>query len=516
MQIPTSSQSGKRIQSVKSTEQLASDIQPVGSFKPTQSTSDIPKINKPTDIIQQQTPEPLPQTAEPMLPNVSNANTSSSASASGHILPDKEDSDSPSLVPGTANRQLPIEENPTMDFLQEPTSQSNLVPTSAEPSQLTSGCKTSDVPVTSIQDEFNSHIAPVSRQSVNQPTTQKQDEVFRSNPRDLTVSAWLNGRVIKLLVDTGAGISVMDEDFLCKLYADQVPVLCRSGSSEVKTVSGQVLPILGTVKVSLGIAGGNYPCEFHVVKNLTYEAVLGRDFLRANEAVIDLKNSTLKLERKPGSDMECSVRAWSTCVIPPRSETIVPACLDTNFPPGVVGFLEASPRLIDRYQLQGAAALVTLSADHTVPFRLINPTRKPVTLYRGATLGNFTLTDDQVQVLSLETRPCEPQQSSQETENVLVDLSDADLTDEEKAALQSLLNEYRVIFALTPGELERTNWVQHHIDTGDHPPIQQRAYCAPAAQKERIEQCIDSMLEQGIIRPSTSAFFLPKKNKNKK
>ena len=155
-QIPTSSKSGKRIQSVKSTEQLASDMQPVGSFKPTQSTSDIPKLNQPSDIFQQQTPEPLFQTAEPMLPNVSNANTSSSASASGHILPDKEDSDSPSLVPGTANRQLPIEENPTMDFLQEPTSQSNLVPTSAEPSQLTSGCKTCDVPVTSIQFKSSS------------------------------------------------------------------------------------------------------------------------------------------------------------------------------------------------------------------------------------------------------------------------------------------------------------------------------------------------------------------------
>ena len=35
--------------------------------------------------------------------------------------------------------------------------------------------------------------------------------------------------------------------------------------------------------------------------------------------------------------------------------------------------------------------------------------------------------------------------------------------------LQSLLSEYRDIFALTPEELGRTGLVKHRIDTGDHP-----------------------------------------------
>lgn len=59
------------------------------------------------------------------------------------------------------------------------------------------------------------------------------------------------------------------------------------------------MPILGTVKLQLQIAGGTYRCDFHVVQNLTYEAVLGLDFLRANGPVIDLKNATLKLEDSP-------------------------------------------------------------------------------------------------------------------------------------------------------------------------------------------------------------------------
>ncbi|KAL9960522.1 hypothetical protein ACROYT_G033994 [Oculina patagonica] len=316
--------------------------------------------------------------------------------------------------------------------------------------------------LTMTQDEETTPLAPVSAQQSTLPQNTEQVKEFQPKPRDLTVTATVNGQDIKLLVDTGAGISVIDKTFLLELYANQIPALCTSSTTQVKTVSGQSLPIEGTLKVFLQIAGGTYPCDFHVVKNLSYEAVLGRDFLRAHGAVIDLKNGTLRLDNDPpdtSSEQTCAVRVWSTCVIPPQSESVIPAYLDANCSPGVVGLLEASPRLIERYQLQGAAALVTLSSDHTVPFRLINPTQKPVTLYRGATLGKFSRADENIQVYSLEEQPEKPDVQPPPAENVPVDLTDADLTEAQKAELQNLLNEYRDIFALKPNELGRTSLV---------------------------------------------------------
>lgn len=114
-----------------------------------------------------------------------------------------------------------------------------------------------------------------------------------------------------------------------------------------------------------------------------------------------------------------------------------------------------------------------------------------------------------MQVYSLEEQPEKPDVQPPPSENVPVDLTDADLTEAQKAELQRLLNEYRDIFALKPNELGRTNVVQHHIDTGDYAPIRHRAYRVPVAQKERIEHCIDEMLDQRIIRPSTSAWRSP-------
>ena len=97
---------------------------------------------------------------------------------------------------------------------------------------------------------------------------------------------------------------------------------------KLPTVSGEALPILEMVKVSLGIAGGNYFCEFNIVRDLTYEAVQGQDFLRANGAMIDLKKSTLGLDDSATDSCNkgvCPLRVRTTCVIPRSSETILPA-----------------------------------------------------------------------------------------------------------------------------------------------------------------------------------------------
>ena len=46
---------------------------------------------------------------------------------------------------------------------------------------------------------------------------------------------------------------------------------------------------------TIGIAGGNYPCESKVLEGVTYKGVLGRDFLRATSANI---KCTLQLKDK--------------------------------------------------------------------------------------------------------------------------------------------------------------------------------------------------------------------------
>ena len=70
------------------------------------------------------------------------------------------------------------------------------------------------------------------------------------------------------------------------------------------------------------------------------------------------------------------------------------------------------------------------------------------------------------------------------------------------------MHDYRDIFALTLEELGRTDLVQHHIDTGDHPPIRSRPYRVQT-KRETIEQQINDMLDRDVTQPSASLWASP-------
>lgn len=108
---------------------------------------------------------------------------------------------------------------------------------------------------------------PVSSQSHSQSSPLQSSNNFvkessQAKPRDLTVSAQLNGQSIKALVDTGAAISVIDKEVLRDVYKDQLPQLQIDNLGDVKTVSGEALPVLGMFTTALDIANGSYSCTF--------------------------------------------------------------------------------------------------------------------------------------------------------------------------------------------------------------------------------------------------------------
>ena len=262
---------------------------------------------------------------------------------------------------------------------------------------------------------------------------------------DLTVEVQINGKTTRCLVDTGAAVSVLDADHMLELYDGQPPPLKPSESRLLKTVSGENLPVRGILCTSISIAGGNYPCEFKVLEGVTYKGVLGRDFLRATRANISFEKYTLQLKDKAPvtfSEDLLVLIAPVTYVIPPRSETVIPAKIKGEVPPGAIGLIESVPRLAERYHLQGAAALVKVTEGETVPFRLINPTSKPITLYKGASLGTFSEADGDPDFCPVgENSHTQPPQK--EPGEVPVDLQSSSLNQEQQGRLRVLLNEYR-------------------------------------------------------------------------
>lgn len=80
------------------------------------------------------------------------------------------------------------------------------------------------------------------------------------------------------------------------------------------------------------------------------------------------------------------------------------------------------------------------------------------------------------------------------------------LTEEERGGLENLLGEYSDIFNKNG---DPTPFAEHHIDTGDHPPIAVPPYRVTPAKKELIRIELDKMLDDGIIEECESAWAAP-------
>ena len=162
--------------------------------------------------------------------------------------------------------------------------------------------------------------------------------------------------------------------------------------------------------------------------------------------------------------------------------------LEQRLPHDQSGLIEPSPQLPHKYSVQGASALVTATSGGDVPFRLLNPTSKPIRIYKGTTLGAFTSMHGIASVQDTLSPVPDITDNSKPDRSTHVDLAQSTLTPSQWEVLLALLQQYRDVFALSPDELGRTDIIKYTIDTGDSPPIRLRPYRACTRSKEGIRR----------------------------
>lgn len=84
----------------------------------------------------------------------------------------------------------------------------------------------------------------------------------------------------------------MDAQFFKMVYCQYSPKMTDGSLSTVWTINGDKVLLLDKITVPLHLDGCEYPCDFHVMQNLAFDAILGRNFLQENRALIDLQRSS--------------------------------------------------------------------------------------------------------------------------------------------------------------------------------------------------------------------------------
>ncbi|CAK1584831.1 unnamed protein product [Parnassius mnemosyne] len=86
--------------------------------------------------------------------------------------------------------------------------------------------------------------------------------------------------------------------------------------------------------------------------------------------------------------------------------------------------------------------------------------------------------------------------------NVLREDEATALSESKRSRLANLLGEYSDVFDVVG---EPTPFAEHHIDTGDHPPIAVPPYRVTPAKKEILRAELHKMLADGVIEECESA-----------
>ena len=314
-----------------------------------------------------------------------------------------------------------------------------------------------------------------------------------------------------MIVDTGSNVTLVRPDVI-RLRHDSNQ---RRGTFGVKmtTVTGAAAPILAKQRVTINVGGLKSEHDVYVV-DIADEFILGLDFLRMHDCVIDVVNSILQT---PESDIELvnrrsvvpdevgNVSCLRTTTIPAFSEAIINVrCRRVHGPMVIVEPVEECDEIPSGVMV--AKCLVRNSED-CVPVRVLNLNHTPVTLKKGTTVGRCSQVSAVVKPINNRETPKEKDLPVQLRE--LLDRSSEYLAPYQRTAVTKLLRENQDVFSCGQHDLGRTTIVQHRIDTGQAQPIKQTPRRIPLAKHAEVDELLDEMLRHDVIEPSTSPWASP-------
>ena len=223
--------------------------------------------------------------------------------------------------------------------------------------------------------------------------------VHKSVPEREACGMYVKGLIreanVDMLIDSGANISIVDYGVYMHMERGK-PDLRRYGTPMV-TADGTPMKVYGCADFELEI--GDEICKYQhnmCIADIGVEVILGYDFLKDFEAIIDMGRSIIELKDEgsgeaSGGDArmnECNIIIGRTIVVPAGGEAIAQGyCVNNESV--FTGMLEATERFQQKKCMMVACAVVRTGV-WGVPVRIFNAGDKPITIYNK---GNQRLED---------------------------------------------------------------------------------------------------------------------------
>ena len=322
----------------------------------------------------------------------------------------------------------------------------------------------------------------------------------------------------KAILDTGADVSIMSEQFYKNLPKQQRGKICSSQLPTLKGVAGHCLVRLGSCKLPIKIGKTHVVATFEIVKGISKNILIGSDILAQTKATLDYNERTLKigneivlLQRKTDRNNRCLLlRTKAKQVLKPEAVTCISVTVQGKYKPGdyCVVMLDNAPILSEQPGLLIPNSLITIGTEESIQLPVINTTFQTCVLPGKITIASAEqITEQEIDYIGISAAEIGSENNKPADHKHHFDLSHVPL--HQRPALEGLLQEFNDLFATRDIDLGCTHNVTLKIDTGDHPPIKQKPYRTPFALRPELERQIEELLKADIIRPSNSPWSSP-------
>ena len=379
-------------------------------------------------------------------------------------------------------------------------------------------------------------------------------------PSNLILDISIQGHPAKALIDTGASVTAIDQKFIDDINFSKDEIR-RPDIFKLSSANGSPMKVSGTAEFCFTIDNNTYKFNAYIINSLQYQVIIGADFLKRFQGVINLRTYTLKLEQdnqeitqeevgekignlkisktkqqigSASSDVfktknihnqkdskrplekeiilnepkHHPVLSTKKFTLEPKSVNI--CSFKYKFPSKNDYIFEQNEELLFNHGLIIEPAVLS-GAMSKIHLHITNTSQDQQILSLSSIIGNITqinLEDNQDEIPSQSFAASRIETASRELKEDDFNISE-DLSDDEKAELMKLLREYRDIFAFEMSELGKTHLVKHVIDTQTVQPIKQRPYRVSPAQRKAIEEEVNKMLQNDVIKHSTSPWASP-------
>src|SRR5438094_2759506 len=321
------------------------------------------------------------------------------------------------------------------------------------------------------------------------------------------------GQPVNVLIDSGAVGCIISKRYLDKVQKD----IDAPTDVKIIDVTGKKTAPLGMVRqVPIQMRDIKVHVDMIVTNSAEYNVLLGNEWLKKVNATIDYSRNivTIKYEgHQQEIPVTCTQRLDPTryTVIDPTEELeLEDEKFENSTPFYKAELVESTFQIDDRQYHEGFLEYIN-QQNHNLAG--IITTKGP-----GKCLCQYLKDQEICEECQHIENDWNIYHTMQEDEKVIAQQIQLDenkivpigkLKDSQIANLQQLLEENKDLFATSLQELQQTNVGEHVIITEQVPPIKKHAYRAAPKENEFIESEIEDMLEQGLIKPSTSPWSFP-------